>query len=71
MVEKAGTGRVLITEENKKSRGLCNRERKNYATKPPNEIGCLRILYDNCNGLQPGKLLKEKMKQKMEKKKDI
>ena len=68
MVEKASTGRVLVPEENQESRDPCNRERKNNATKTLNEDGCLRILYNNCNGLQPGKLLKEKIKQKMEKK---
>jgi len=36
----------------------------------PSEDGTLRILYNNCNGLQPGELLKAKLKQRIEKKKD-
>jgi len=36
----------------------------------PNGEGILRILYNNCNGLQPCKLLKAKLKQKMAKKKE-
>ena len=35
----------------------------------PNDEGLLRIFYNNCNGLQPGQLLKAKLRQKIEKKK--
>ena len=32
------------------------------------EGGILKVYYNNCNGLQPGELLKEKIKQKIGKK---
>ena len=34
-----------------------------------NEEGILNIYYNNCNGLQPGELLKEKLKEKIQRKK--
>ena len=35
----------------------------------PNDEGLLRIFYNNYNGLQPGQLLKAKLRQKIEKEK--
>ena len=34
-----------------------------------NEEGILNIYYNNCNGLQPGELLKEKLKEKIQRNK--
>ena len=56
----------VVEEDNHDSEGIIQ------ITNPVltnNEEGILEIYYNNCNELQPGELLKEKVKEKIQRKK--
>ena len=64
---RASTSGVLAEEEPEKE--YTNRSQNDrFSVNSTTETGILKIYYNNCNGLQPGELLKANVKEKINKK---